>query len=244
MCGFDRSMMPGWVGWNDIPAPSLSASTAPWEEISHSLTDTLSAIPGYPKPTIRKLKSMPEAPADLTEIQLITHYGTHVDAPGHFLMEGPKFDQVPLERLWGQGVVWHINPGDYGLIDVADLELARPRMQPGDIVLFDTGRGKLMAHPAYDRHASLTPEAAEWLVNRGARMVGVDFSTPDLANEVRPKGFNWPVHHILLSQGILIAEHVANLDRFAGHRIDAMFNGLNIHGSDGSPTRAIARRAD
>ena len=241
MCDSDHANMTGWIGWNDIPAPKLSHSNAPWRDISYCITENLSKIPGYPVPIIRKWRSMPRDPADITEIQMVVHHGTHLDAPGHFLMDGPRFEDIPLDRLYGQGVVWHIDPGDFGLIDVTDLEAATPRMQPGDIVLFDTGRGQHMSTPKYDRHASLTPAAAEWLVAQGARMIGVDFATPDMSPEVRPKGFNWPVHNILLTQGILIAEHVANLSDFAGKRIDAMFNGLSIQGSEGAPTRAIAR---
>jgi kynurenine formamidase len=35
-------------------------------------------------------------------------------------------------------------------------------------------------------------------------------ATPDLAVHRRPIGFDWPVHHSLLSRGVLIAEHLTN----------------------------------
>ncbi len=56
-------------------------------------------------------------------------------------------------------------------------------------------------------------------------------------------GFDWPVHHILLGHGVLIAENLTNLRALAGHRIEAMFLALNIEGADGAPARVIARRA-
>jgi len=57
----------------------------------------------------------------------------------------------------------------------------------------------------------------------------------------RPADFAFPVHYTLLSQGVLIAEHVTNLEQLAGHRAEIMFLGLNIAGSDGAPVRPVAR---
>jgi arylformamidase len=57
----------------------------------------------------------------------------------------------------------------------------------------------------------------------------------------RPRGFDWPVHHVLLGHGVLIAEHLTNLRPLAGRRIEAMFLALAIEGSDGGPARVIAR---
>jgi arylformamidase len=137
---------------------------------------------------------------------------------------------------YGPGVIWRIDVADRGVIDAADLEPATPRMQEGDIVLLDTGRARHIDTDKYTDHASLTAEAAEWLVRRGAEIVGVDFATPDLAVKLRPPDFAFP-----LSQGVLMAEHVTNLGSLAGQRAEIMFLGLNVAGSDGAQGRVIAR---
>jgi kynurenine formamidase len=172
---------------------------------------------------------------------MVVHHGTHLDAPRHFISDGPTMDQVPLDRLYGAGVIWHFDVSDDGVIDAVDLERATPRMREGDIVLIETGRAKHVNTPRYMEHACLTGEAAGWLVKHGAKIVGVDFSTPDLATVRRPADFAFPVHYTLLSQGVLIAEHVTNLEQLAGHRAEIMFFGLNIAGSDGAPVRPVAR---
>ena len=46
---------------------------------------------------------MPQDPANLTEIQMVCHFGTHLDAPLHFITEAPAMDEVPLTRLYGPG---------------------------------------------------------------------------------------------------------------------------------------------
>ena len=231
----------GWKGWRDLPVPRIGAGAGPWVDLSHPLTEALSRIPFFPQPIFRKIQSRPPGNSNVTEIQMVVHHGTHLDAPCHFVNGAPSMDQVPLERLFGPGVIWHIDAGFRGAIDAARLERATPRMREGDIVLIETGRAKHINTPRYMEHACLTGEAAAWLVKQGAKIVGVDFSTPDLAAVRRPPDFAFPVHYTLLSQGVLIAEHVTNLEQLAGQRAEIMFLGLNIAGSDGAPVRPVAR---
>jgi kynurenine formamidase len=230
----------GWKGWSAIPAPRIAA-TGPWIDLSHRITETLSRIPFFPQPQIRQFRT---APIRITEIQMVVHHGTHFDAPCHFIADGPTIDEVPLDRLYGPGVIWHIEAPDRGAIDVTDLERATPRMQPGDIVLIDTGWWRYVNTERYEEHPFLTAEAADWLVARGAKLVGMDNSTPDQAPHYRRNDYDFPVHNTLLSNGVLIAEHVTNMTPLADRRVEIMFLGLNIAGSDGAPARVIARPAD
>jgi kynurenine formamidase len=49
------------------------------------------------------------------------------------------------------------------------------------------------------------------------------------------------VHQILLSRGVLIAEHLTNLRALANSRVEAMFLALPVAGSDGGLARVVAR---
>jgi kynurenine formamidase len=109
------------------------------------------------------------------------------------------------------------------------------------MVLLDTGWAEHVNTERYEDHASLTPQAAQWLVDHKVKLLGVDFSTPDLTAHKRPEGFTWPVHQILLSRGVLVAEHLTNLRGLANQRVEAMFLALPIKGSDGAPARVLAR---
>ncbi len=244
MCESQTKKVPGWQGWLDLPAPKITGAQGPWIDLSHRLTEELSRIPSFPQPHIRQITRIPEHHANVTEVHMVVHHGTHIDAPRHFIADGPTMDEVPLDRLLGSGVVWRFDVADRGVIDVADLERATPRMREGDIVLFDTGRARHINTERYMQHACLTGESAAWLVDHGAKLVGVDFPTPDLAAHLRSPDFAFPVHYTLLSRGVLIAEHVTNLAPLAGRRVETMFLGLNIEGSDGAPVRPIARVID
>ena len=38
-------------------------------------------------------------------IQTSNHMGTHLDAPRHFVTKGKTIDQLPLDWLYGEGVI-------------------------------------------------------------------------------------------------------------------------------------------
>lgn len=230
-----------WQGWQPLPPTPRPAAGGEWIDLSHPLRPDLSRVPFFPAARFGRVMSMPDDPVNVTELHMVCHFGTHVDAPCHFLPDGPAFHEIPLERLHGPGVAWRLEAAPHETIGAAALARLRPPLEPGDIVLLDTGWAAHVGTPRYGEHPALGVDAAEWLVARGAKLVGVDFMTPDLAVNRRPPGFDWPVHHVLLAHGVLIAEHLTNLRPLAGRRIEAMFLALNVEGADGGPVRAVAR---
>jgi kynurenine formamidase len=95
---------------------------------------------------------------------------------------------------------------------------------------------------AYDDHPWLSAAAATWLADRQVGLLGIDLPTPDLPVPRRPaEGFGWPVHKILLSRGVLIAEHLTGLAPLAGQRVEIIIGAVNIEGADGAPARILAR---
>ena len=165
MCEAQTTKVPGWKGWLDVPKPTISGASGGWIDLSHRLTEELSRIPSFPQPRIRQITKIPDHRANVTEVHMVVHHGTHLDAPRHFIADGPTMDQVPLDRLYGPGVVWHFDVAADGVLDVADFERATPRLRAGDIVLIDTGRAKYVNTDLYMQHACLSGEAAAWLVN-------------------------------------------------------------------------------
>ena len=147
---------------------------------------------------------------------MVVHAGTHLDSPRHYFLDGPAFEDIPLDRLYGPGVVWHLPMAPDQVIEVADLERARPQLLPGDILALDTGWSARFGTDTYDRHPSLSVEATQWLVAQKIKILACDFATPDLVYHLRQDGFNWPVHNILLSQGILVCEHLTGHAPLAG----------------------------
>lgn len=242
MCEHYAPIKHGWKGWLTLPEPTGETGAGPWTDLTHVMTEDLSRSTAFPKPEFRKLLSMREGGnANITELHMVAHHGTHVDAPSHFMADGPTFEQIPLERLYGPAVIWRIEKEPFAPITADDLKTARPKLKRGDMVLLDTGWAQYVNTDKYEDHPYLSMDAASWLVDHQVKLLGVDFSTPDLTAHKRPAGFTWPVHQILLSNGVLVAEHLTNLGSLANQRVEAMFTAIPIAGSDGSPARVLAR---
>ena len=109
------------------------------------------------------------------------HRGTHMDAPMHVTANQPYMTGYPLWRFFGTGVAVSIPKGKWGVITPDDLENATPTIEPNDIVMINTGShhdwGDNDEYFVYG--PGLYREAAEWLVERRVKLVGVDVQALD-----------------------------------------------------------------
>lgn len=242
MCGVCAEKNAGWLGWNRLPARTAGKALGPWLDLSHPVGPEMPCASIFPKPSLSMLREMPADPFNVTELRMVVHAGTHVDSPRHYYLDGPACEDIPFDRLHGQGVVWRIEAEIDQVIGVAELERCRPELRAGDILAIDTGWAARFGTPEYERHPSLSAEAAVWLAERDIKMLACDFATPDLVYHLRKPGFDWPVHRALLSRGILICEHLTGHAALAGCRTEFMFGALPIVGSDGAPARVVARQ--
>lgn len=242
MCDTPSIVGLGWKGWMDLPAAPLPVPTGPWIDLSHQLNDRMPRIPFFPAPRFEQVQTMPDHHSNVTEIQMVVHLGTHVDAPRHFFMDGPSFDEIPVERLHGDGPVCEIDVSPTGEITAAQLAAFDDDIGPGDILVLNSNWSDRVGTDEYDnKHPWLNREAAEWVVAKKVKMLAVDWPTPDLPSAQRPDDFAFPVHRTLLAHGVIIGEHLRNLKPLAGDRAEFMFSALNITHSDGAPARVFGR---
>ncbi|MBI08068.1 MAG: hypothetical protein CMM55_00980 [Rhodospirillaceae bacterium] len=243
MCDAPQEVGLGWRGWMDLPAPATITPIGSWVDLSHPLSIDMPRVSFFPKPRFEQIMEMPKHPLNVTEMQMVVHIGTHVDSPRHFYRDGPAFEDIPVERLHGPGVVWRIDKGPNGVIEPADLEACKPKVRPGDILLLSCGWSGYAGSSKYDdEHPALSIAAAEWIVAQRVKLLAVDIPTPDLPVALRPDGFNWPVHHALLRDGVIVAEHLCNTKTLEGQRTEFVFCALNIAKADGAPARVLARQ--
>lgn len=173
-----------------------------------------------------------------------TQAGTHIDPAAHVLPDGGTVDQIPIDRLMGDGVVIDLRHKT-GLVEPSDLEGHGIRAGQVVVLFFN------YQPPAPGEHYSqayLGDETAEWLVRQGIRCLTTD--APGLENFKRGVEQNWtkpenlaiawPVHKILLRAGIPIIEGLANVEKIIGKRFRFIGLPLKIQGGDGAPVRAIA----
>lgn len=209
-------------------------------DLTHPLGTDAQRPAILPEPRFERVRSASVDGTNSTIAHLSVHSGTHLDAPLHTLDGGMAIDEIPLERLIGEGVVWAINEAMPRAITVADLEAARPVARHGDRVLLSTGWARHYATPAYRQHPWLSLEAATWLADAGVSLVGIDWPTPEMPPDARPPDFAFDVHHALLDRGVLICENVGDMTELVGSRVELYVLPIPIVGADGAPARVLA----
>jgi kynurenine formamidase len=134
-----------------------------------------------------KPEDLPDEEAWAIErIRLITHNGTHLDAPYHFAstMDGGKraitIDEVPLEWCFQQGVKLDFRHFEDGYVvqpnDVeAELRRIGHHLQPLDIVVVNTSAGNRYGNDDYvSAGCGMGADATLYLLERGVRVTGTD----------------------------------------------------------------------
>lgn len=172
------------------------------------------------------------------KVTIGTHTGTHVDSPLHFIENGLSIDKVDLNVLVGPAkVIDMTHKGSYDRIDVEDLEKCNIVVEKGDRIIVKTGWDKKwMTSEYYKAYPSFTEEAANWLVNKGVLMVGLDIPSPD--NPI-PGKVDSPIHTIFLSNNVILCEYMTNLTELP-ENIFFIALPLKLRNGDAFPARAIA----
>src|SRR5579863_8766462 len=102
-------------------------------------------VPQWPKfrPTSMTVPHLAATePANVERLELMTHTGTHVDAPYHFFPGAETIDALPLEHFHGPCIALDLRHKEAASgITRADLELYAEKIRTGVIVLLKTGWG-------------------------------------------------------------------------------------------------------
>jgi arylformamidase len=173
----------------------------------------MTTYPGLPGPLIcdylsreaSRTRYAPGVEFQIGKIEMVANTGTYIDSPFHRYARGKDLAQLPLESLADlAAVVVRIPPGAGRPIDQSAFEDVEVR---GKAVLVHTGWDVHWRTERYlSGHPFLSGDAAEYLVNQGAALVGIDSlnidDTEDLAR---------PVHSTLLGAEVPIVEHMCNL---------------------------------
>jgi arylformamidase len=141
-------------------------------------------IPGVKAFLLERVFSITEGgPCNLSNVSMNCHAGTHIDVPAHYVRDSNTIDSYPAERFILSAEI--VETGSDEVILKEDLD--KTTIKAGDAVLFKTNnsiRG-ICRNPKMDeRWVYLSPEAAQWCVERKVGLVGIDyfdFVTIDLA---------------------------------------------------------------
>lgn len=167
----------------------------------------------------------------IEDVHMITHTGTHVDAPYHYgATSGGEpaktIDEVPLDWCFAPGVRLDMREklaGDEITIDDLRraLDVIEHTLQPREIVLIQTGADRRIQSEQYFEQPGLGREGTLWLVEQGVKVIGIDAYTLDRPFKNMVEDFQktgdgrhiWPAHFAGITHEYCQIEKLANLDQ-------------------------------
>lgn len=174
-------------------------------------------------------------------INLSIHTGSHLDAPLHKIKGGQSIDQIPLDSFAGEAVLADLRDSEADRPIRGEVLASRLAGEVRDrIILLATGWGERRARTEEWHYHSpfLSPDGAQWLVDRAVRAVGIDHYS--IGGSRDPD--NTRTHEILLGNGIWVAEDLRFPEEIltAGPRFQFMALPINFPGHSGSFCRPVA----
>jgi kynurenine formamidase len=208
-------------------------------DLTHHLRKGMPIYPGDPSPSFENYSTLQKDGVNLTKITMGSHTGTHLDAPRHFIRDGIGVDRIPPNKLIGEAYVADLSKKPIGS-GITSNDLRRELEEEivrDDIVVIYTGCSEHWGDKRINReYTHLTGDAADYLVSKRVRAVGIDFLSVEKFKAAEPV-----VHKTLLSNGIFIIESLSDaLKQFVGKRILIICMPIKLEDGDGAPSRVVA----
>lgn len=195
-------------------------------DLSQPLNQDAPSWPFYPPFEVKYIKRKSEHGVNAQYIMTSNHMGTHLDSPRHFVTNGKTIDQLPLDWLYGEGVIVDISS------EMEDLEVFGPELleskveiKDGDILFIHTGWhqhaqfGKDADEEKYIlRHPGPHLKLVDWLLDKKIHLWGVDMISTD-------HPMNLPIGRFLGKGGLEQWKKVRGLaeEKFGADKIDNLF---------------------
>jgi kynurenine formamidase len=220
-----------------------------------AVPDLVSFFPGL------QPEDLPDGEAwSIERVSLITHNGTHLDAPYHFAstMNGGEraitIDEVPLEWCFQPGVKLDFRDRADGYVvtaaDVAqELDRIGHTLSPLEIVVVNTAAGLRYGQNDYlSAGCGMGREATLYLLERGVRVTGTDgwsWDAPFVHTKAKYEqtgdaSLIWEGHKAGRDIGYCHLEKLHNLEALPDHGFTIACFPCKIRGASAGWTRAVA----
>jgi|GEM_PF-157265 len=199
-------------------------------DVSVPIRPDMHVYRGNPGVRLERHESIADgAHANISRLELGVHSGTHVDGALHFIDGASGTEELPLDALLGRAEVVDASNIDGHLDEAALASLALP---VAERLLLKTKNSALWELPEFSHDfIRLTGSGARYLIERGTRLVGIDYLS--IGDE--------EAHKELLGSGVVAVEGL-DLRGVEPGSYELICLPLRLEGSDGAPARTILVR--
>jgi arylformamidase len=192
-------------------------------DITRPLSEDILIYPGDKRPVFRQVD---RGHYLISDLQMSTHTGTHIDAPFHYLKTGDTIDSIPLSHIIGKCRVIDMTRAGTCITS----HHLKGRLDGVHRLLLKTS---FSAKDCFDENfPSLTADAARLITGSDMKCIGIDSPSIESYN------CDGTVHRELLSKGCIIIE-LLNLSNVGEGDYILVALPLPFTGLDGSPARVV-----
>ncbi len=211
-------------------------------DVSHVVESGMITYKGLPAPLVCDFLSREQSRAHyapgtefhIAKIEMVANTGTYLDSPFHRYANGKDLSELSLDRLANLDAVV-IEP-DLSHGPAIDRGFFQGRDLRGKAVLVHTGWDRHWRTDQYfEGHPFLTRDAAEYLLEAGAKLVGIDSLNIDDIGDLRR-----PVHSLLLGAEVPIVEHLCGLEAVPREGLRFFAVPVKVKNMGTFPVRAFA----
>ncbi|MDI6758765.1 MAG: cyclase family protein [Candidatus Omnitrophota bacterium] len=209
-----------------------------WIDATLPINTNMISWPSDPMVEVVEYKEISKgASSNVSLLKMGSHTGTHIDAPRHFFNNGVAIDKMPADVMIGFARV--VEMSDYSSIYVHELKSKNIRLKERVILRTQNSKARWRQKRFSKDFVSLTLAAAEYLISKKIKLVGID--------SLSVGGYAHPdakaVHKALLAQGIWIVEGL-DLSRVKPGVYDMLCLPLRIYQADAAPARVFLRQRE
>ncbi len=201
-------------------------------DISVCLGEESIVYPGDPAFAREVVCSIAESGiCEVSKLTMSAHSGTHIDTPAHFEAAGKRLDDLSPDAFILPALLIEVDASE-----ISAETLQGEGIRPGEAVLFKTDNsrsGRCCSGQYVTDYVYLNESGAAYCVQKAVRMVGIDYITVE-----SPKRGDFPAHHMLLKNEVLILEGL-NLREVPAGRYTLLALPLKIKAGEASPVRAV-----
>ncbi len=234
------------------PAQAIATGKYRIVDLTHALGEKYPAWPGDAKPFEAKPSASIAKDGYFTRhISFLEHFGTHLDAPAHFVAGQATVDQIPPEKLFAPAVIVDARAeaqenADY-LLPVSKItawEIAHGKIPAGAVVLLRTGWAQRWPDEKRYRNADasgvmhfpgFSVEAIRALTARQVAGLGIDTLSIDPGASKDFAG-----HKVSHAAGLYHLENLADLSALPESGATLVVAPIKLEGGSGGPARVFA----
>jgi len=214
-------------------------------DLTHSIAEGMPMYPGADAPKLQIAYSHNEHGFMETQISMLSHTGTHIDAPLHIIKDGHTLTQYPIEQFIGKAVVIDCRKLKNG--DQITMSLIKEKgfeLNKAEFILFLTGQSALWGKPDYfSSYPIMTQEVAELVNQRKLKGIGIDAPSfdPCTIDNIEQAADELHNHKEILKTGnTVFIENLCNLEKIGSELFTLFALPLKTVNADGAPARVVA----